>query len=332
MGLRLIADTGYDPGAMPAVWQLIGELDASAEMRRRYRRPQSLLATHPAPESRMRDLNLSSAEVKVAGRDYDRGRDRWRAAISPHRQLLLDDQVKLNDPGASLYIIRNLAADGWDGMLRYYEGGLAAARGRRPRAGPCELRFGGRPSRCAGRSLARAWLCADRRRTSRGGPCGPDPLSPARAPGRRRGDGALLAAAIGGEGWSDASVTAWSASASLAAAAARARLRFGLRLLRPDRAGIRAGGAGDDGDADDPLEPRPPDFLRHPARGELDPQRAAARQSDLHRRPRERQGDRPPAPPGRAPGAALPRRHVAARDRLDDRDLLPRARSARGSR
>ena len=69
MGLRLIADTGYDPGAMPAVWQqLIGELDASAEMRRRRRRPQSLLATHPAPESRMRDLNLSSAEVKVAAR------------------------------------------------------------------------------------------------------------------------------------------------------------------------------------------------------------------------------------------------------------------------
>jgi len=131
MGLRLIADTGYDPGAMPAVWQqLIGELDASAEMRRRHRRPHSLLATHPAPESRMRDLNLSSAEVKVAGRNYDRGRDRWRAAIGPHRQLLLDDQVKLNDPGASLYIIRNLAADGWDGMLRYYEGEAWRLRGR----------------------------------------------------------------------------------------------------------------------------------------------------------------------------------------------------------
>ena len=84
----------------------------------------------------MRDLNLSSAEVKVAGRDYDRGRDRWRAAIGPHRQQLLDDQVKLNDPGASLYIIRNLAGDSWDGMLRYYEGrpGGCAAVGDRERA------------------------------------------------------------------------------------------------------------------------------------------------------------------------------------------------------
>jgi hypothetical protein len=28
---------------------------------------------------------------------------------------LLDDQVKLNDPGASLYIIERLATDGWNG-------------------------------------------------------------------------------------------------------------------------------------------------------------------------------------------------------------------------
>jgi predicted Zn-dependent protease len=131
MGVRQLADTGYDPEAMPAVWrQMIGELDASAEMRRRHRRPQSLLASHPAPESRMRDLTISAAEVKVAGRDYDRGRDRWLEAIGPHRQLLLDDQVKLNDPGASLYIINNLAADGWDGMLRYYEGEAWRLRGR----------------------------------------------------------------------------------------------------------------------------------------------------------------------------------------------------------
>ena len=131
MGLRLIAETGYDPAAMPAVWgQLIGELDASAEMRRRHRRPQSLLATHPAPESRMRDLGISAQEVKVAGRDYETGRERWLAAIAPHRRLLLDDQVGLNDPGASLYIIETLAADGWDGLLRYYEGEAWRLRGR----------------------------------------------------------------------------------------------------------------------------------------------------------------------------------------------------------
>jgi hypothetical protein len=131
MGLRLLAETGYDPAAMPAVWQqLIGELDASAAMRRRHRRPHSLLATHPAPETRMRDLSLSTAEVKLPGRSYDRGRDRWLEAIGPHRKHLLDDQVKLNDPGASLYIIRTLAADGWNGLLRFYEGEAWRLRGR----------------------------------------------------------------------------------------------------------------------------------------------------------------------------------------------------------
>jgi hypothetical protein len=79
--------------------------------------------------------------VKVAGRSYDRGRDRWQAAIGPHRKLLLDDQVKLNDPGASLYIINNLAADGWDGTLRYYEGEAWRLRGRPGDSARAELSY-----------------------------------------------------------------------------------------------------------------------------------------------------------------------------------------------
>jgi predicted Zn-dependent protease len=131
MGVRLIAESGYDPAAMPTVWrQLIGELDASAAMRRRSRRTHSLLATHPAPESRMRDLGLSAEEVKDPARRYESGRDRFLAALAPHRRRLLDDQVKLNDPGASLYIIHKLAEDGWDSLLRFYEGEAWRLRGR----------------------------------------------------------------------------------------------------------------------------------------------------------------------------------------------------------
>jgi hypothetical protein len=44
---------------------------------------------------------------------------------------MLDDQVKLNDPGASLYIVRNLAKDGWNGLLRYYEGEIWRLRGQK---------------------------------------------------------------------------------------------------------------------------------------------------------------------------------------------------------
>ncbi len=132
MGLKLISDAGYEPSAMPEIWhQLIEEIEASAEMRRkRPRRRYSLLATHPAPESRMVDLRASAKEV-TAARQYDRGRDRYLRAIAPHRKTLLDDQVKLNDPGASQYLIETLARDGWNGLLRFYEAEVWRLRNRR---------------------------------------------------------------------------------------------------------------------------------------------------------------------------------------------------------
>jgi beta-barrel assembly-enhancing protease len=130
MGLRQISGTGYDPNAMPETWQqLIEEIEASAEMRKkRPRRGYSLLATHPAPERRMVDLRASAKEVTTA-RSTDRGRDRYLKAIAAHRKTFLDDQVKLNDPGASLYLIRNLARDGWNGLLRHAEGEVWRLRG-----------------------------------------------------------------------------------------------------------------------------------------------------------------------------------------------------------
>ena len=132
IGVLQLAETGYDPSAMPETWQqLIGETEASAAMRRkRPRRGYSLLATHPAPEQRMIDLRASAQEVAGAN-SVDRGRERYLAAIGPHRRLFLDDQVKLNDPGASLFLINNLARDGWNGLLRYYEGEVWRLRGRK---------------------------------------------------------------------------------------------------------------------------------------------------------------------------------------------------------
>jgi hypothetical protein len=124
MGVRLMADAGLEPAAMPEIWQqLIGEMEQSARFRRRRpRRGTSLLATHPAPRDRMEDLRVSAGEVRSGGRTYDRGKDRYLAAIGPHRKGLLEELVKLNDPGTSLYIINGLAADGWNGLLHYAAG------------------------------------------------------------------------------------------------------------------------------------------------------------------------------------------------------------------
>ncbi len=127
-GVRLIDAAGYPPDAAAAMWaQVIGERRASARARgKRYRdRARSAYSTHLPTAERMLDLSVSARELEAASippRRYDGRRAEWRAAVAPLRAALLDEQVKLNDPGASLYLVGALAQDGWDGTLRYAEG------------------------------------------------------------------------------------------------------------------------------------------------------------------------------------------------------------------
>jgi predicted Zn-dependent protease len=131
MGVKLLAENGYPASEMATVWeQLIGEEKSSARYRAKNRRRRSLFDTHPSPDSRMADIRASAAEVTVPGRSYDPARTRYLTAIAPIRQMLLDDQVKLNDPGASQYLINTLALDGWNGLLRFYEGEIWRLRNR----------------------------------------------------------------------------------------------------------------------------------------------------------------------------------------------------------
>ena len=135
MGVRLLAEAGYDPMAMSETWQqLIGELDLSAKYRRkRRRRDFNIFETHPSPDARMADLRVSAAEVRQPGRAYDAYRARYLAAIAEIRPTMLDDQIKLNDPGASQYIVNTLAKDGWNGLLRFNEGEIWRLRGSNKR-------------------------------------------------------------------------------------------------------------------------------------------------------------------------------------------------------
>lgn len=131
MGAKLIAEAGYAPIEMANIWeQLIGEEEASARYRRKHRRRGSLFDTHPSEGSRMVDLRADAAEVTVPGRTYNPHRERYLSMIGAIRPMLLDDQVKLNDPGASQYLIETLAKDGWNGLLRFYEGEVWRLRNR----------------------------------------------------------------------------------------------------------------------------------------------------------------------------------------------------------
>jgi predicted Zn-dependent protease len=131
MGARLIEEAGYPPIEMANVWdQLIGEEEASARYRRKRRRRGTLFDTHPSPTSRLADLRISASEVTVAGKAYDNRRANYLSKIGSVRQMLLEDQVKMNDPGASQYLLNTLALDGWNGLLRYYEGEVWRLRNR----------------------------------------------------------------------------------------------------------------------------------------------------------------------------------------------------------
>ena len=131
MGARLIAETGYPPIEMANIWQqLIGEENASARYRGKHRRKGGIFDTHPSEGSRMADLRADAAEITVAGKAYDDKRARYLSTIGAIRPMLLDDQVKLNDPGASQYLIETLAQDGWNGLLRFYEGEVWRLRNR----------------------------------------------------------------------------------------------------------------------------------------------------------------------------------------------------------
>jgi len=132
LGLKLLAQAGYDPLAMSQTWeQLIGELRASARYARKdYRQDWNIFGTHPLPETRMAELKVSAEEVRQPGKTYDAHRARYLQAIGAIRPTLIDDQVKLNDPGASQYLIETLAQDSWNGLLRFAEAEVWRLRNR----------------------------------------------------------------------------------------------------------------------------------------------------------------------------------------------------------
>jgi beta-barrel assembly-enhancing protease len=125
-GLMLMARSGYPPRAASAIWgQLVDERRASAAARqKRYRdEASSALSTHPPTESRM--TNLADTADYLAGKQSlpgSEGGEEWAAVALPYQAMLLKEQIYLNDPGASLYLLENLARDGWSALLRFNEG------------------------------------------------------------------------------------------------------------------------------------------------------------------------------------------------------------------
>ena len=130
--IGMMAKAGYDPLAASRVWeQLRAEMDATAEARKRKSKKDKsggMFATHPPTLERMTNLRALAGQ-QVISTTPKLNREAYRAALAPFWSSIIDDQIKLNDFGATDFLIQNLASDGWAPELYYARGELYRTRG-----------------------------------------------------------------------------------------------------------------------------------------------------------------------------------------------------------
>ena len=130
MGIGYLNASALSPQAASRVWSnMIAEQEASA-LTRGLKKPRfdrvAFFASHPPEGERAAYL---SALALPEGADRDEGAERYRQALAKWLPIFLDDQIKLNDFGASEYLIKKIAEHGWTASLWYARGELFRARG-----------------------------------------------------------------------------------------------------------------------------------------------------------------------------------------------------------
>jgi Zn-dependent protease with chaperone function len=130
LGLGYLNSSALRPHAASRLWRtLILEAEASAAARG-IRKPDfdriSFFASHPADGERA-DYLYALAAPDGEGRDD--GAARYAAAVSKWLPAFIDDQIALNDFGASDFIINKLAESGWTADLWRARGDLYRGRG-----------------------------------------------------------------------------------------------------------------------------------------------------------------------------------------------------------
>lgn len=129
-GISYLNSSNLNPQYASKVWQnVMGEREASARVRG-LKKPNfsafAFTASHPPDAERA--TYLSELAVPSAGSRED-GAERYRAALKDWLPVFLEDQIKLNDFGASEFILESLAESGWTASLWFARGELFRTRG-----------------------------------------------------------------------------------------------------------------------------------------------------------------------------------------------------------
>jgi beta-barrel assembly-enhancing protease len=130
--IAMLESAGYDPIAASQVWeQLRAEMDATAAERKRKSRKDKnggMFATHPPTLERMTELKKLAQATKTYGNGVN-NRAEYRKNLGAFWASIIDDQIKLNDFGATEFLLGSLASEGWTSELSYARGELYRARG-----------------------------------------------------------------------------------------------------------------------------------------------------------------------------------------------------------
>ncbi|MBS0503258.1 MAG: M48 family metallopeptidase [Proteobacteria bacterium] len=131
-GIKLLGNAGYRTMAASSIWlRLRDEKDAQAAalgVRSLKDRDYGPFQSHPMDVERM--IYLAREGQALAKPDGFEGLAEFRHALTPIWSMLIEDQIKLNDFGASEYLLANLARGDWTGPLLYARAELYRARAK----------------------------------------------------------------------------------------------------------------------------------------------------------------------------------------------------------
>lgn len=132
LALDYISAAGYDPMAASDIWaQLRAEMDATAAERKTKSLKDfngGFFASHPSTLERMEYLKAAALR-KPAGLKRT-GAAQYREKLADWWPRLINDQIRMNDFGATEFLLSQLASDGWTPELYYARGELYRARGK----------------------------------------------------------------------------------------------------------------------------------------------------------------------------------------------------------
>ena len=126
LGIRLLVQHGYDPREAAKIWtQLLAELKADKD----YTRGSVFFATHPPPEDRVDRLSRMAAYAVPSMSSLDTGRDRFLAAVGPHRASFLQDELNLRRFERLEALLSQLADDATNlSEVRFFQGEIHRVR------------------------------------------------------------------------------------------------------------------------------------------------------------------------------------------------------------